>query len=156
RAGIADIIEQAESRVVETPKYETKTEAPPARGRDAMPKSPAEDAPLNAPPFPDPEPVRAALETKTQSRKQHPGLEQGQGLADRYADAPSLPPAPEPLGFEIESPPPAPPAPKPDLGIFEPSLMPAPTPTAPVAASSRNTFIEAARRAAQRQSPPPK
>src|SRR5690606_25983914 len=46
----------------EVPAY-----VPPAP-RDLMPRSPAEDAPLNAPPFPDPEP-----EIRPLARKRHPG-----------------------------------------------------------------------------------
>src|SRR5690606_9448364 len=42
---------------------------PAARPRDTMPRSPTEDAPLNAPAFPEPVP-----EARMPARKRHPGL----------------------------------------------------------------------------------
>ena len=132
---------------------EATLEAPapvaPPRPRDVMPRSPAEEAPLNAPPFPEPEPV---AESKPAARKRHPGLEEDMSLAARH-EAPAAP-APS-AGFE------PPPKPTPSLGFYEPApaaaaeATPAPEPTAPVSPTSRNTFIEAARRAAQRQTTAP-
>jgi localization factor PodJL len=121
--------------------------APAPRARDIMPRSPAEDAPLIAPAFPEP---ATTIESRPVARKRHPGLDEDVPLAARH-DAP--PPAPTPsAGFE------PPPAPTPSLGFFEPAQSKAAVevkteaPAEPaVSSSSRNTFIEAARRAAQRQ-----
>jgi localization factor PodJL len=117
--------------------------------RDVMPRSPADDAPLAAQPFPEP---IAPFETRPLARKRHPGLDEDVPLAARHDEKP---PAPAPsTGFE------PPPAPMPSMGFFEPtpsSAVPAKPemPAEPtVSTSSRNTFIEAARRAAQRQGTP--
>lgn len=133
---IAAIIAQADAQIP----------PPPMRPRDIMPRSPAEDAPLAAQPFPDP---IIPVDSKPLARKRHPGLGEDVPLAARH-DGP--PPAPVPsAGFE------PPPAPTPTLGLFEaapsaPAPVKAEAPAEPtVSASSRNTFIEAARRAAQRQ-----
>ena len=135
---IAAIIADAETVVPPTP-----------RPRDTMPRSPADDeAPLNAPPFPDPEPMAATTQI---TRKRHPGLDENTSLAARHESKPAAPASA--TGFE----PPAKPTPSP--GFYEPAptvnpvaaSMPAPEPAAPVSPASRNTFIEAARRAAQRQ-----
>ena len=122
---------------------------------DSMPRSPAEDAPLNAPAFPEPTgPVAQALEAKNGPRKRHPGLDEDVPLAARY-DAPAAPM--RPAGFDpgtVE--PPAPP--QPSLGFADaPAAAARPAVAAPEApptatAAKTNTFIEAARRAAQRQS----
>jgi localization factor PodJL len=135
---------------------EADTQLPPVaapRPRDIMPRSPVEDAPLNAPSFPDPVPV---VETKPIARKRHPGLDEDVPLAARHD---SKPPAPTPSGV-FEPPPP----PTPSLGFYEPGVKavdaapkaaaaPEVDQAAPVSSASRNTFIEAARRAAQRQQP---
>lgn len=135
---IAAIIAEADAQIAPTP-----------RPRDIMPRSPAEDAPLVAPAFPEPE---ATVESRPIARKRHPGLDEDVSLAARH----DAPPAPTPsAGFE------PPPAPMPSLGFFEPAQSSAAvqvkpeTPAEPtVSNSSRNTFIEAARRAAQRQGTP--
>jgi localization factor PodJL len=125
---------------------DTQLAPPPVpRPRDVMPRSPADEAPLNAPAFPDPEPM---VQSKPVARKQHPGLDEDVPLAARHD---SKPPAPTPSAvFE------PPPAPTPSLGFYEPAQRAATEPAAaaaaePVSSASRNTFIEAARRAAQRQ-----
>jgi localization factor PodJL len=135
---------------------DAETQLPPAapvRPRDVMPRSPAEDAPLNAPPFPEP-----VAESMPMTRKRHPGLDENTSLAARHESAPPAAPAPS-AGFE------PPPKPTPSLGFYEPTPVTAaevaPTPVtatetaAPVSPASRNTFIEAARRAAQRQTTAP-
>ncbi|MEO7222074.1 MAG: hypothetical protein ABIY37_06335, partial [Devosia sp.] len=131
---------------------DTYIPAPPPRPRDAMPRVPTEDAPLNAPAFPDPVPV---IDSQPVARKRHPGLDEDVPLAARH-DA--VPPAPTP-GAVFEPPPP----PTPSLGFYEPSARavepvaraveaaPNVEQGAAVSPASRNTFIEAARRAAQRQ-----
>lgn len=141
---IAAIIADSEAQLTPPPAY---------RPRDVMPRSPADEAPLNAPPFPEPV---AAIESTPMPRKRHPGLEEDVPLAARHEARPA---APTPsAGFE------PPPAPTSSLGFYEPvpvSAEPmapavAPAPAAePVSSSSRNTFIEAARRAAQRQQTTP-
>ncbi|HWA19331.1 MAG TPA: peptidoglycan-binding protein [Devosia sp.] len=125
-------------------------EAPKPAMSDSMPKDPAEDAPLTPTPFPDPSPVSNAASAQ---RRLHPGLEPDLSLASRY-DAPPAPPAMEPTTL--------PPAPRPSAGFFDagPITAPPEPEPAPVAASSRNTFIEAHRRAVQKQQqqavkPPP-
>jgi localization factor PodJL len=104
--------------------------APAMRRRDEMPRNPAADAPLIAPAFPDPVPEEAP------ARKFHPGLDEDLSLAARY-DMPVAAPSR-----------PAPPVPSAD---FAPKGAVASQAEAGVTASSRNTFIEAARRAAQRK-----
>jgi localization factor PodJL len=121
---------------------------PPPRPRDVMPRSPAEDAPLNAPPFPEPV---APIESKPVARKRHPGLVEDEPLAARHESKP-----PVPVPDAVFAPPPAP---MPSAGFYEPApapidLKPEAKPVEPattVSPASRNTFIEAARRAAQRQ-----
>ncbi len=121
---------------------------PAARPRDTMPRSPTEDAPLNAPAFPEPVP-----EARMPARKRHPGLEEDVPLAARHRD-PSPAPTPS-AGFE------PPPPPTPSAGFFEPAVASAPAsgpaldaPAAGEARASTNTFIEAARRMSQRQNVP--
>ncbi|RYE07051.1 MAG: hypothetical protein EOP22_19325 [Hyphomicrobiales bacterium] len=140
QAAIADIIAEAEA---------SYTPMAPLVARDVMPRSPAEDAPLNAPAFPAPEPEPVF---EPAPRLRQPGLDGTESLASLYDSKPAAPmPA---MGFEplISS---MPAAPMPSAGFID---APASEPVArlepaeaPVAASSRNTFIEAARRAAQRQ-----
>ncbi|MBI4921963.1 MAG: SEL1-like repeat protein [Devosia nanyangense] len=153
QADIAAIIADADAELQAMPAREP-TPMPPPR-TDFMPRSPDEDAPLNAPAFPEPTgPVQSALEARNGPRKRHPGLEEELSLAARYDQKPE-PPAPPP-GFEPAAIAP-PPAPKPSAGFSdatpEPVYEAAPESTA--ASNSRNTFIEAARRAAQRQTPKP-
>jgi localization factor PodJL len=98
-----------------------------------MPRNPADDAPLIAPAFPDPVPETSV------TRKFHPGLDEDLSLAARY-DKPAAAP--------VEAARPAAPVPSADFapkGTVPPQAGPG------VTASSRNTFIEAARRAAQRK-----
>ena len=124
----------------------------PRRARDdAMPRDPVADAPLTAPAFPEPTgPVQTALDAKTTQRMRHPGLEADEPLAARY-EAKAEPAKP---AFEVKSVSP-PPAPQPSPGFFDVDRGTLTTADdAPVATSSRNTFIEAARRAAQRQTAP--
>ncbi|RUT34511.1 hypothetical protein EMQ25_00670 [Arsenicitalea aurantiaca] len=111
---------------------------------DAMPLSPDEERPLTDPGFPDfshadPGPVRTALSGGRPMSTLRPGA------ADRPAfDPSSVTPPPRPqssleLGTDID---------------FTPQRRPEPEPVhAPASETtvSRNTFIEAARRAAQRQ-----
>ena len=146
RGDIASIIADAEADMAYMP---------PPRRVDSMPRSPAEDAPLNAPAFAEPTgPVQSALDAKNGPRKLHPGLEEDVPLAARYDEKPA-PPAPPP-GFEPSAITPPPP-PQPSFGFAdatpEPVRIPGP-PEQSVGAASRNTFIEAARRAAQRQTTP--
>ncbi|MEO6396768.1 MAG: peptidoglycan-binding protein [Devosia sp.] len=117
------------------------------RPDDAMPASPAAEAPLTPTAYADP--VVGNDSAKGTPRRHHPGLDDELSLAARYQS----PPPPQPSLFEVGEKPPAPtPAPAPNLGPFTPEaphsdVMPD---SAPVSASSRNTFIEAARRAAQK------
>lgn len=120
---------------------------PAPRARDSMPRSPSDEAPLTAPPFPAPS---ADAEPLKPMRMRHPGLDGEDSLAARYDSKPAAPQAP--MGFEpgkVDMPA----APTPSAGFFDaPAAAAAVTPeAAAVPASSRNTFIEAARRAAQRQ-----
>lgn len=141
RSDIASIIADAEEALpVPRPRVDT------------MPRSPAEDAPLNAPAFPEPVgPVAQALDAKNGPRKRHPGLGEDVPLAARY-DAPAAPAAPagfDPEGVE------RPAAPQPSFGFADaaasaPKAAVSPE-VAPAATARTNTFIEAARRAAQRQ-----
>ncbi len=136
---VAAIIADAEASL-DAPVVDPAPTPAPAP-RDSMPRSPAEEAPLNAPPFPEPDP---AAESKPLSRKRHPGLEEDISLAARH----DVPAAPTPsAGFE------PPPKPTPSPGFHEPSpsAAAAADPAPPVSPTNRNTFIEAARRAAQRQ-----
>jgi localization factor PodJL len=141
QSDIASIIADAEE-TIPTPRPRV----------DTMPRSPVAEAPLNAPPFPEPVgPVAQALEAKNGPRKRHPGLDEDVPLAARY-DAPAAPVPPK--GFDpeaVELPPP----PQPSFGFADaaaaaPKGSVAPE-AAPVPAARTNTFIEAARRAAQRQ-----
>ena len=122
---------------------------------DSMPRSPTEDAPLNAPAFPEPTgPVAQALEAKNGPRKRHPGLDEDVSLTARY-EAPAAPM--RPAGFDPEQvEPPA--APQPSFGFADApagaprsAIADVPEPPTPAATARTNTFIEAARRAAQRQ-----
>ena len=147
------------------------TQAPVAR-KDAMPRNPGEDTPLTEFGFPDLGPVRAALEAKNGPRKLHPGMAKPEDVPPHLE---TLPLTPEMVGggrpkadkSAASSPPPAfdpakverPPRPDSSLGapddIFNVPAIPTASQPAEAAeavpTSSRNTFIEAARRAAQRQ-----
>ena len=131
--------------------------------RDAMPRNPAADAPLREFGFPDLGPVRAALEAKNGPRKRQPGAS--------VPDAgPAVQAAAEPAGRPASAAGPAlsfnpanverPPRPVSSLDVpaeapFAPAAAKAPlAQAAEVSTASRNTFIEAARRAAQRRSTP--
>jgi len=119
---------------------------------DAMGRNPADEAPLTAPAFPEPAgPVAEALDARGASRKRHSGLGGDVPLAARHETrSASMAPA----GFEPEKIA-TPPAPQPSSGFFETRPMVAEPSVGgdAVSPSSRNTFIEAARRAAQRQAP---
>ena len=118
---------------------------PMPRARDAMPRSPDAEMPLIDPPFPEPTgPVAAALDARTASRKRHPGLDEDISFAARHEppQRPEPPPGFAPEAIDI------PPAPMPSAdftGAATESDM------SPVTPASTNTFIAAARRAAQRQ-----
>jgi localization factor PodJL len=148
------------------PKVETNLPAEalplgvPKLRSDAMPANPAEDAPLVDKPFADAGPVRAALEAKNGPRMRHPGL--GDQVSVK---PPESEPAPKPAGQRPDFDPASvarPPRPESSLDTREPepfaaepagAPMPvaAETPVVPAAPASTNTFIAAARRAAQRQ-----
>jgi len=129
--------------IIETPEpAEPEPEPAPLPVRsDAMPRDPAADAPLTAPPFPDP----LSAEPKAAPRKRHPGLDAEMSLAALYDSKPAAPSAPP--AFE------PPPAPTPSADFIDAAPQPvAEAPRAPSAdAAPVNTFIAAARRAAQRQ-----
>ncbi|HEV7277050.1 MAG TPA: peptidoglycan-binding protein [Devosiaceae bacterium] len=135
--------------------------APPRQRRsDAMPKNPVEEAPLTDKPFEDPGLVRAALDAKESERKRHPGLDRRQVPSESEQK-----PEPAVSASEGEARPvfdptlvARPPRPTSSLGAPEPGAAPhveaaPPAPAAPEAEPpvSANTFIAAARRAAQRQ-----
>src|SRR6185437_183020 len=122
----------------------------PRRSADTMLNHPTDDAPLTAAPFPEPSgPVASALEARGGHHMRHPGLDEDIPLAARY-DTPA-PPTP-PAGFEPDRIT-VPAAPQPSLGFTSaPVAAPAPD-VIPVTSARTNTFIEAARRAAQRQQP---
>jgi localization factor PodJL len=141
---------RADTVPIMAPMQEMPAPRPP---RDTMLRNPVEDAPLIDAPFPEPRgPVASALEAKNGPRNRHPGLGEDVPLADRY-DAATPVPAPaaelEPSKVQL------PPAPQPSAGFGMAAgrieSPPAAVEPAPVSVSSRNTFIEAARRAAQRQ-----
>jgi localization factor PodJL len=160
----------APAAVLPTPTAQAPIE--PVARKDAMPRNPGDDTPLTEFGFPDLGPVRAALEAKNGPRKLHPGMAKPEDLPPQLD---TLPLTPEMVGGGrpkadkpvASSPPPAfdpskvdrPPRPDSSLGapddIFNAPAVPIASPpaeaAAPVPASSRNTFIEAARRAAQRQ-----
>ena len=140
------------------PAVSEPSPVPPARQRrdDAMPKNPVEEAPLTDTPFGDPGPVRKALDARALERQLHPGLDRRQAPPE-----PEQQPAPE---VEADARPvfdptlvARPPRPTSSLGAPEPGPAPRvdaapPAPAAPEAEPvSANTFIAAARRAAQRQ-----
>jgi localization factor PodJL len=126
----------------------------PRQRADAMGRSPLDEAPLMAPAFPEPAgPVADALDARNGGRRpQHPGLGEDVPLAARHEARPMGPSAP--AGFEPEKIA-TPPAPQPSSGFFETKPMMAEPSVGgeAVSSSSRNTFIEAARRAAQRTAP---
>ncbi|MDR3476316.1 MAG: peptidoglycan-binding protein [Devosia sp.] len=143
--------------------------------QDTMPRNPAVDAPLKEFGFPDLGPVRAALEAKNGPRKRHPGIETAdeeamigaasEPITPAMAASPArgssnLPAGAPALGFDAASVE-RPPRPVSSLDAVAaptfaaPAVTAAPPPAAEVSASTRNTFIEAARRSAQRHNPPP-
>jgi localization factor PodJL len=129
--------------------------APRQRRSDAMPKNPADEAPLKDVPFAEAGPVRAALDAQGLERKVHPGLDRRQeprapeapaAEAARPAFDPNLVARPRRPISSLEAP---------DAGVVPPveaaGPQPGPAEAEPVSA---NTFIAAARRAAQRQQKP--
>jgi localization factor PodJL len=162
------------AEAAESAMFEARTDTPPRS--DAMPANPSMDAPLTDRPFGDLGPVKAALEAKNGPRKHHPGLSYDEPEAPP-APGSFEPPAPPPLrapgapaaslarpDFDpdtVERPPrPMSSFDSPERAGFAdakpaPAAMeePAPAPAAEPAAEptpSTNTFIAAARRAAQR------
>ena len=141
----------------------TEDAAAPGVRSDAMPLSPAEDVPLVDKPFADTGPVRAALDARNGPRARPPGAEDAAAArpaAPKPAGLrPDFDPAtverpPRPLSsLEVEAPEPfaAQPAGKPKPAA---PLPPAAAPAAPAAPATTNTFIAAARRAAQRTAAP--
>ncbi|HTJ58468.1 MAG TPA: hypothetical protein VL418_12980, partial [Devosiaceae bacterium] len=139
------------------------------RVQDAMPRNPSAEAPLKEFGFPDLGPVRAALEAKNGPRKVNPGAKRNDEIEPRLDAQPSTPDIVAGNNRPVQSadgpPPDFDPAritrpPRPESSLDTVVVAPgkagaspvAPTPPLPeVPASSRNTFIEAARRAAQRQ-----
>jgi localization factor PodJL len=138
-AGVAPM--PAPETEIATLLAEVEARLPPDFG-DAMPRNPEAEAPLNAPPFPEP-----VAEPQPVLRKLHPGLTGEPSLAERHAARPAA------LDTTTTT---LPPAPTPSAGFLDADTVPAAEikrgEAAPgVSPSSRNTFIEAARRAAQRQ-----
>ena len=136
----------------------TTDDAPPAvrplpRG-DNMPSNPAEEAPLVAKPFAEPNPLKAALEVKNGPRRQHPGMHPltAASAADAAAAPPAAAAAPQhrfdPSRAEL------PPQPRSSLDAPAPAGFERLGGTADEARQvpSRNTFIEAHRRAARQAS----
>lgn len=151
---------------------------PPKRRPDTMPISPAEDRPLSDRPFPDLGPVKAALEQRIPTRKMHPGLddepmplEHMSPITTEMLGGPALKPEQRPARSDTAPPtfdpsavtPPPRPVPSFELGeapVFSTDAgssrsTPETAPAEPAPPGSRNTFIEAARRAAQRPSAQP-
>src|SRR5690606_15324368 len=116
------------------------------------PKNPADEAPLTDRPFPEAGPVRTALAAKGDQRRLHPGLEVGPPTV--AAEAPPAAAADETR--PVFDPTSVPRPPRPASSLDAPATAPAPpvevatAPDDPEPAST-NTFIAAARRAAQRQ-----
>ncbi len=122
----------------------------PVAMEDAMPQSPALEAPLIDKPFGDPDPLLAALEVKNGPRRRHPGL--GTAGTTPAGAPPAAGVDPESIVFDASLAV-LPPAPTSSLAgdATEDSLAP-PQPEAVEAVAphpSRNTFIEAHRRAAR-------
>lgn len=142
--------------------------------KDVMPRNPGEDGPLREFSFPDLGPVRAALEAKSGPRRVHPGLDTYEAelspaghADDTQAPTPDLtegvglgaprdlaPPQFDPETVERPQPPRSHLDTPDDIFGFEAGAQQGDGDEARQQASSatsRNTFIEAARRAAQRQ-----
>lgn len=111
---------------------------------DAMPKNPADDAPLTDPGFKDAGPVRSALEAKNGPRRPHPAV-----TAEPVALVASARPAFDPSAVERPPQPQSsfassgrdPFAPEPDRRAVQVQ------PEAPLSQTSTSTFVAAARRA---------
>jgi localization factor PodJL len=144
---------------------------------DAMPRNPATEAPLKEFGFPDLGPVRAALDARLSGRKPRAPVPDAEAEPSFETD-PLTPemaaPGSRPAASAARATPPAtiaapafdpaqvvrPPRPESSLALNDddafslpPSTLASP-PREAVSASSRNTFIEAARRAAQRRAAP--
>jgi localization factor PodJL len=142
-------------RAPEEPPVALAEKPMPRRDRpvsDMMPRDPSVEAPLKEFGFPDLSPVRAALEarngmagnkpTSVAAPPVAPVTAGGPDPAEREAFDPASierPPRPQSV-FDAEV-----------NSAFEAPAAPPAAPSAPVPAASRNTFIEAARRSAQRQ-----
>jgi localization factor PodJL len=172
---------EAEEVVDEEPAYEPPAYTT-GRG-DNMPISPAVERPLIEKPFPSPD-IRGALDAKNGPRMRHPGLHDDEEPPDFSEMSPltpemlggARPRASEPVSPDDRQPfdpskatlPPRPVSPfdteEPESFTTPPpeafSASPAAEPDEPefpapaVTTSSRNTFMEAQRRAAQRHNPP--
>lgn len=125
---------------------------PPLGKGDAMPMNPSEDAPLIDQGFSDPSPLRSALDAKVAQRAPRPEAPVEAGKATLSATLAEPPPAPARPAFDpsaVERPP----RPQSSLGTPLPdtkvTAAEPPRPDAPPVKTS--TFVEAARRATQRQ-----
>lgn len=136
---------------------------------DAMPANPADDAPLIDQGFGDPSPIKSALEAKANGRHTHPGLSAAMPVRVPEAEAaptPALPAAPMPAAAPVQADRPAfdpqkverPPRPESSLGgptrepfAPPPAVAEPVAPAVPAPKAKTSTFIEAARRATQRQ-----
>ncbi len=132
--------------------------APAARAiDDSMPRDPSVDAPLKEFGFPDLGPVRAALEARTVPAT-HPIVAAPQVTEPPLGETPAAEPAPVQAVGPSFDPASVVPPPRPQSSFdrevdnaFAAPATPAAAPVEPLPASSRNTFIEAARRSAQRR-----
>ncbi|WP_374624228.1 peptidoglycan-binding protein [Devosia sp.] len=116
---------------------------------DAMPQSPSLEAPLVDKPYGDPDPLLAALEVKNGPRRRHPGLGSDQATPESAPATAGFDPASSVFDPSLAV---LPPAPKSSLGAASDEAILPPQPEAVEAVAphpSRNTFIEAHRRAAR-------
>lgn len=132
---------------------------PPAPRVDAMPANPADDAPLTDKPFAGVGPVRAALEAKNGPRLRHPNPGDGDLPSRPQSGEPAAPAAPGPAGPRPAFDPATvarPPRPESSFDTLTREPFAAEEAPQPIAAApaTTNTFIAAARRAAQRQQSP--
>lgn len=146
---VSSLLEAASEPVVKAEKPAAKL---PSVGKgDLMPANPADDMPLVDQGFTDPSPVKAALDAKTAARKPHPGL--GAAEAEPVAASAPIPERPirpsfDPLSVE------RPPRPESSLASGQREVFASTAPEAVKIEAPQvktSTFIEAARRATQRQ-----
>ncbi|MBK8082375.1 MAG: SEL1-like repeat protein [Devosia sp.] len=153
-APLLDTLEQEEP-TVDDPRADPDTLSMPMVLEDAMPQSPGLEAPLIDRPYGDPDPLLAALEVKNGPRRRHPGLGSETGTAP-VAPASAGPDA-DSMAFD-PSLAVLPPAPKSSLADTPDDAVQLPLPDEAEAVAphpSRNTFIEAHRRAARLSGKPP-